>query len=479
MAAFMWWGMSSKIIPIILAGGVGARLWPLSREASPKQFLRLVSQYSLLQETVLRTKLLSDIQCTVIVCNADHYAMSHQHLKEINADGCQFILEPFGKNTAPAIACAAESIASRTESESILLVLPSDHYIADPELFIDAVRRAKEVAEKGFLVTFGVVPTGPETGYGYIQAGDPLAAETYYVKKFIEKPPLELAKQFLGKASFYWNSGMFMFKPKVYLEELKKASPDIYDAAVESVLTGEKKEDYIRLNSETFARCPNISIDYAVMEKTHKAVVIPLAASWNDLGCWAAVAKSGICDANSNVVKGDVLIQDSENCFVSAEGQMVAILGLKNQIVVATPDVVLVANKACSQNVKNLVQQLKSNDSHLVTHHKKQHHASGYTENLATSDWCAIDHMTLNPGSQLSVPACAYPAYWVVVNGTAEILVEEHTYKISANHSLSIEQALKCDLINKTEQALHLVRIQLKTKVTAQAPNKNIYEVIR
>lgn len=457
--------MGLKIVPIILAGGVGTRLWPLSRETYPKQFLRLVSQYSLLQETVLRAQSLVNIEQPMIVCNSDHYFISHDHLKEINVSGYQYILEPFGKNTAPAIACAAQFVLDKMDSDSILLVLPSDHYIADQDLFFDAVYRAQVLANQGFLVTFGVVPTNPETGYGYIQAGEELTKETYLVNKFIEKPPLELAKQFVDNGNFYWNSGMFMFKPQVYLEELQKSSPEIYQAAVQATLSGEEKEDYLRVNREIFATCPNNSIDYAVMEKTHKAVVIPLASSWNDLGCWAAVAKAGSCDAANNVVKGDVMVKDSENCFVSSGGQMVAIMGLKDQIVVTTPDVVLVANKAYSQDVRHLVHQLKSHNSDLVTYHKKQYDSSGYMENLANEDYFKVEHFMLKPLSQLSLPPSPYPVCWIVVSGTAEIFAGHHFCQLSVNKSYHIEKELECRLSNKTDQPLHVVGIQLKEKI--------------
>ncbi len=463
--------MGSKVIPIILAGGVGTRLWPLSRETFPKQFLRLISQNSLLQDTVLRVQSLADIQQSVIVCNVDHYSMSHDHLKEINASGFQFLLEPFGKNTAPAIACAAQYIIENIEDDSILLVLPSDHYIADQELFYEAVCRAKTIAKQGFLVTFGVVPSSPETGYGYIQAGEQISIDTYKVNQFIGKPQLESAKQFIEEGNFYWNSGMFMFRPQVYLEELKKASPDIYYAAMQAVEKGEKKDDYLSLNSEMFASCPSNSIDYAVMETTDKAVVIPLASSWNDLGCWAAVAKSNICDRENNVTRGDVLIKDSKNCFISSEGQMVAVLGLKDQVVVTTADVILVADKSYSQDVKYLVHQLKSHNSHLVAYHKKQYDFTGYTESLTTENDFTVEHIMLKPCSKLFLPASPYPVHWVVVSGAAEITINHQIHEVLINHSLSVGKQLECDLKNLGDQPAHLIRIQLKSPTSIMSKN--------
>lgn len=358
-----------KIIPVILAGGVGTRLWPLSREASPKQFLRLVSQHSLLQETLLRLKGLENISNPVILCNSDHYFMCLDHLREINVDSPQFILEPFGRNTAPIIAVAAKYIQEQVKEPSILLVLPSDHLLGEPEIFFATVLQALTSAQQGALVTFGVVPKTPETGYGYIEASDLIAENIYQVKRFIEKPRRELAEQFVNSGHFYWNSGMFMFHPQSYLDELKKFSPDIYYPAIESYLRSEKKADYIRLNSDIFATCPNISIDYAVMEKTQKAAVIPLRSSWSDLGCWNSVAKAGIADAENNVIQGQVITKDTENCYLSSDGRMIAALGLKNQIVVSTADAVLVADKAYAQEVKHLVNQIKEKKNPLASHH--------------------------------------------------------------------------------------------------------------
>lgn len=458
------------INPIILAGGVGTRLWPMSREMFPKQFLRLVSQYSLLQETVLRTVSLPNLGKATIICNIDHYGISQEHLKQINISGCQFILEPFGKNTAPAIACAAHLALLEGQENSILLVLPSDHYVANPELFVEAVKNAAQIAQREYLVCFGVVPTSPETGYGYIQAGEQLTADTYLIRKFIEKPRLELAKQFVDNRNFYWNSGMFMFKPQVYLQELQKTAPEIYNSTLQAVKKAKKNGDSYVLDSEAFANSISNSIDYAVMEHTQKGVVAPLAASWNDLGCWAAVAKSGSMDAANNVVKGQAIIKDCENCFVSAEDQqMVAVLGVKDKIVVATSDVVLVADKSHSQDVKHLVNQLKPHRSDLVMHHHKKYSSYGYVENIAKEQHYAVEHFMVKPQSTTVLPECLFPSYWIVANGAVEIQVGSAIYFISENESLPMGKHSGCQLFNKADKPLHLLRIQLTSPVEVEA----------
>lgn len=453
------------INPIILAGGVGTRLWPMSREKFPKQFLRLISQYSLLQETVLRTAALPNLGQATIVCNIDHYAISQEHLRQINVSGYRYLLEPFGKNTAPAVACASQFALQNFSNESILLILPSDHYVADPELFVAAVKNASEIALRGYLVCFGIVPTSAETGYGYIQSGEQLTDNSYLIRKFIEKPPLEQAKQFVDSNNFYWNSGMFMFKPQVYLEELKKVAPEIYQPAVQAINKAEMIEDCLVLEREAFERCASNSIDYALMEHTQKGVVVPLAASWNDLGCWAAVAKSGIMDSANNVVKGEAIIKDCENCFVSAEEQMVAVLGVKDKIVVTTPDVVLVADKAHSQEVKHLVSQLKPYRSDLVVHHNKKYDTHGYVENIAKEDYFAVEHFMVKPRSNTVLAECPFPMYLIVVNGLAEIAVMQETFSVSEDHSLRVEKNLPCQLLNKTDKPLHLLRVQVKSSV--------------
>ncbi|MBS0350104.1 MAG: mannose-1-phosphate guanylyltransferase/mannose-6-phosphate isomerase [Proteobacteria bacterium] len=463
--------MTFKIIPVILAGGNGTRLWPLSRETFPKQFLRLVTQYSLLQETILRVEALSEKCHPLIVCTVDHYFMSQDHLREIDATGYHFILEPFGRNTAPAIACAAQWVLQNLSEETILLILPSDHYIAEINSFVDAVNKAKIAAEQDYLVTFGVTPNSPETGYGYIQAGAVLHENIYHVERFIEKPNLALAKKFLESSHFFWNSGMFMFKPQVYLQELKKSAMDVYEIATQCIDKGETKEDYFRIKNDIYSNCPSISIDYALMEKTQRAVTIPLETAWNDLGCWNAVAKAAAPDNENNVTRGEVLIKDSNDCYISSESQMVAALGISNQIIVTTPDVVLVADKAYSQDVKNLVNQLKIDNNQLVAKHKRQFAPWGTIESISDQDLFLIERFIIKPLSILAMPRSIYSEFWIMVEGEVEMLANQQLHVLKGHRSIYIGENTIIEFNNKRAQAVQLIRIRIKSLLDLE--NKN------
>lgn len=453
-----------KIIPIILAGGTGTRLWPLSRENYPKQFLKLISHRSLLQETILRMQAIENIATPIIISNEAHYFLCLEQLQEINISSATFILEPFGKNTAPAIACAAHHLCNHSNgSSTLMLVMPSDHHIANTALFSDAVKIGAEAAYNNKLVTFGVVPTAPKTGYGYIESSEPIYSDVYRIKKFIEKPTSEIAEKLIKNRSIFWNSGIFLFKPDDYLEELQYYAPDIYEASLYTYTSSQKnlEQNYISLNRRCFDQCPNNSIDYAVMEKTQRAVVVPLHSDWNDLGCWTTVAESLKFDKKNNVINGNILSIETENCFLSSETHLVATLGIKNQIIVSTEDAVLVADKAYSQEVKHLVSELKNSHNHLTSYRQRVYRPWGYYESLAKGKKFQVKHIMVKPEAKLSLQLHYHRAeHWVIVCGDAEVLNGDDVFYLSANQGTYIPKKTKHRLSNIGEEDLHIIEVQ-------------------
>ncbi|MCP5505061.1 MAG: mannose-1-phosphate guanylyltransferase/mannose-6-phosphate isomerase [Chlamydiales bacterium] len=355
--------MHSQIIPVILAGGSGTRLWPLSKKSSPKQFLKLIGSRSLFQEALLRVKEIPSANEILVVINEAHASICQKQLEEIGIENVKMILEPCSRNTAPAIALAAHTVHQRFGEQATMVVLPADHLIGGGSEFAKMMASASALKKEEHLITFGVVPTSPKTGYGYIQAGKPLDDLCYRVEKFIEKPNETLAKTFLHAKNYYWNSGIFLFRAKTYLEELKKNAPLIFSASREAFQHGHIKGNLFHIDENHFAKCPSDSIDYAVMEKTNNVAVIPFHLPWNDLGCWASVADAGESDDQNNVIRGNVILKDSKGCLLTSEsGQLVATIGIKDLIVVATPDAVLVADKAHAQEVKEIVKSLRACD---------------------------------------------------------------------------------------------------------------------
>lgn len=346
------------IVPIILAGGTGSRLWPLSRERYPKQLLTLVGENSLLQETIKRTQDLSDVVEPIVICNKQYRFLVAEQMLEMGIDSPQLILEPVGRNTAPAIALAAFIAESlHPEQNPLLLVLPSDHLIPEKERFIEGLERSVSSAQDS-LITFGIKPTYAETGYGYIERGPALGKHLYQVAKFVEKPEQAVAEKYVKQGSYYWNSGMFLFSAKVYLEELKKYRPDIYNFCRQEIARLKKSEGFFNL-TDHFKECPSESIDYAVMEQTEKALMLPLEVTWSDVGSWTALHDLLPQDADGNILQGDITCIDTKNCFVRAENRLVATIGLKDHIVIETADAVMVAHKDYAQKVKDIVAQLK------------------------------------------------------------------------------------------------------------------------
>ncbi|MDJ0651846.1 MAG: mannose-1-phosphate guanylyltransferase/mannose-6-phosphate isomerase [Simkaniaceae bacterium] len=352
--------MHSQIIPVILAGGSGTRLWPLSKKSSPKQFLKLIGSRSLFQEALLRVKEIPSAHEILVVINETHTSICREQLEEIGINNVTLVLEPCSRNTAPAIALAAHTVEQKFREEATIVVLPADHLIGGGSEFAKMMAAASTLKNNNYLITFGVVPTSPKTGYGYIQAGKPLDQLSYQVKNFIEKPNETLAKSFFHTKNYYWNSGIFLFRTLTFLKELKKNAPLIFDTSHKAYQHSQAKGNLLYIDKNHFAKCPSDSIDYALMEKTTNVALIPFHLPWNDLGCWASVADAGESDDQNNVIRGNVLLKDSEGCLLTSEsGQLVATVGVKDLIVVATPDAVLVADKAHAQEVKDIVKSLR------------------------------------------------------------------------------------------------------------------------
>lgn len=454
-----------KLTPIILAGGTGTRLWPLSRESYPKQFLKLTSHHSLLQDTLLRVQMLENISEPIIISNEAHYFLCLEQLEEIGISSALFILEPFGKNTAPAIACAAHHLSSQSDAFNLMLVMPSDHQITNSTLFVDAVKNACEAAyNSDKLVTFGVIPTTPKTGYGYIESSEEkISSDVYNIKKFIEKPTLEIAKELIKNNHVFWNSGIFLFKPESYLEELKYYAPDIYETSLCTYTFSQKnlKQNYIALDRTYFANCPNDSIDYAVMEKTKHAAVVPLKSDWTDLGCWATVAESLKFDKSNNVINGNILSIETENCFLSSEKHLVATLGIKNQIIVSTEDAVLIADKAYSQDVKNLVNKLKISHNHITKYRQTVYHPWGYEERLVCGNMFQVKHIMVKSEAKLPVQMHSNRSkHWVILYGEAEVVNGEQKIYLGSHQSTYIPIETKHRLSNIGKEDLCIIEIQ-------------------
>jgi mannose-1-phosphate guanylyltransferase len=453
------------ILPVIMAGGSGSRLWPLSRDLMPKQFLKLNGDLTMLQATVMRLQGLS-AEAALVICNEDHRFVAAEQLRQIKQLNHNIILEPAGRNTAPAIALAALT-AIKKGQDPLLLVLAADHVIADVEAFQLAVVEATEFANAGQLVTFGIVPTAAETGYGYIKRGqckELSAARAYQVAQFVEKPKLETALEYLSSGDYYWNSGMFLFKASCYLAELKQHRPDIYAACELAMAEVDPDLDFIRVNQQAFLACPPESIDYAVMEKTDAAVVVPLDANWSDVGSWSSLWDISGKNTQGNVHKGDVLSCDSSDCYVFAETGLVATVGLQNIVVVQTKDAVLVAAKDRVQDVKTIVQQLKElgRSEHKI--HREVYRPWGKYDSIDQGQRYQVKRITVHAGQKLSVQMHHHRAeHWIVVAGTALVSINGVDTMLSENQSVYIPLGAVHALENPGKIPLELIEVQSGT----------------
>lgn len=446
------------IIPVLLAGGVGSRLWPMSRELFPKQCINLVdSQKSLIQQTAERGVASGMQDSPIVVCNDEHRFLIAQQLADsgIKAD---IMLEPEGRNTAPAIALAAFQAMDRDEN-SVMVVLPADHVIKDSKLFGAAIDTAVKEAELGKIVTFGVKPTYAETGYGYIQAEE--KAKVSAVKAFKEKPDLATAEQYVSDGGYYWNSGMFVFQAKTYLDELKALQPSMY-AAVEKAFACHKADlDFIRVDEAAFAESPSDSIDYAIMEKTDKAVVVPYEGDWNDVGAWAALYDLNEKDADGNVHQGDVLTHDSQNNFIRSESRLVAAVGVQDLAIVETKDAVAVVPRERAQDIKHIVTQLKAAGRTEHEIHTKVYRPWGAYESIDNGERHQVKRITVKPGEKLSVQMHHHRAeHWIAVSGTANVTIGEETQMLSENESVYIPIGAVHALENPGKIPLELIEVQ-------------------
>ena len=453
------------IIPVILSGGSGSRLWPLSRELYPKQLLPLVNDRTMLQNTVLRTNGLENVTEPIIVCNEEHRFMVAEQLRSIATSPRTILLEPLGRNTAPAVAVAALQALS-DDNDPLLLVLPSDHVIQNIDSFYKAVADGAGLAKGGNLLTFGIVPIAPETGYGYIKAGKELAAKggesvAFSVDRFVEKPDRIIAGQYLASGGYYWNSGMFLFSATTYLRELERFAPEMLRACREAFARAERDKDFTRLHAESFANCPSDSIDYAVMEKTDGAVVIPLDAGWSDVGSWSALWEIGGRDANDNVVKGDVLLHDVNGSYISAENRLVAAVGVEDYVIIETADAVLVARKDHVQDVKTIVNQLNACGRKESIIHRKVYRPWGAYQSVDLDERFQVKRIMVNPGSSLSLQMHHHRAeHWIVVKGTASVTKDGEVILLSENQSIYIPLGVTHRLENPGVIPLELIEVQ-------------------
>ena len=450
------------LIPVLLSGGVGSRLWPVSREAHPKQFLPLASELSMLQETLGRTRGLA-ASAPVVVCNEEHRFMVAEQLRELDIRPEALILEPEGRNTAPAVALAALR-ALAVDPEAVLLVLPADHLIGNVRAFVSAVEQALPQAESGRLMTFGVVPTSPETGYGYIKCGSELAAGLYDLERFVEKPDVETARTYLESGDYLWNSGMFLLRAATYLDELDRHAPEMAAHCRKAMAGAAADMDFVRPDKASFLASPADSIDYAVMERTALGGVVALDCGWSDVGAWSALWDVADRDQDGNVTKGDVILEGCRNSYFRSESRLLAATGVDDLVVVETADAILVADRNQVQDVKKIVNRLKDSQRSEASLHHRVFRPWGSYESLIVAERFQVKRIVVNPGQTLSLQMHHHRAeHWIVVSGTAEVTCEDKVFMLGEDESTYIPLGHKHRLANPGRIALELIEVQSGT----------------
>ncbi len=449
------------LFPLILSGGSGTRLWPVSRRNMPKQFLALAGKNTLFQQAIERTRHLPDLASTIVVASDDHRFLAAEQLLEAGVDNATIILEPLARNTAPAIALGALQ-ALQHDAEAVLLVLPAEHLIGDTAAFIDAVKQAMLLGSQGWLVTFGIRPDRPETGFGYIRRADAIGNGGYRVDRFVEKPDAAIAAGYLTDGSYDWNSGMFLFKAARYLEELALHAPTMLAGVREAHAKATVDLDFVRVDPAAFAQVPDDSIDYAVMEKTQRAAVIPVSCAWSDIGSWSALWLTGEQDAQGNVREGDTMAIDTRHSLLrSHDRHLIATVGVDNLIVVSTPDATLVAHRDAAQDVKKIVEQLKAAGRSEHSLHRVVHRPWGNYDSLEAGDRFQVKRIVVKPGASLSLQKHHHRAeHWIVVSGTAEVTCDDKVFLLGENQSTYIPLGSKHRLRNPGKVALELIEVQ-------------------
>lgn len=452
-----------KIIPIILSGGSGKRLWPLSRQEYPKQYLALAGDYTMIQETILRLSGLADQVDPIIVCNVEHRFLVAQQCQQIGIKNPTILLEPVGRNTAPAIAAAALQSLKDYEN-STLLVLSADHVIQDIDAFHEVINIAKTQAQGGKLITFGVVPKNANTSYGYIKASKENINGVYKVESFVEKPNLETAEKYLEQGNYLWNSGMFMFKANILIDELTLYSPDTIKFITEAVNNARQDLDYIRLDKEAFESSPSNSIDYALMEKSNNVVVVPLDAGWSDVGSWSTLYDVGEKDGGGNVLKGDVIIKDTTNTYIYANKHMIATVGVDDLVVIDTPDVTFIATKSKAGEVNSIVKSLQKEGRAEANFNRKVYRPWGWYDTIEIGKYFQVKRLHVNPRSKLSLQKHSKRSeHWVVVSGTATVTNGDNVLKLKEGETTYIPIGTIHSLENKTNDQLEVIEVQSGT----------------